>query len=130
MGSSSRSRPVVWILSESGWSSKQFVQAYSSCVVCIITFYSLTGEFFMLVILFSCQDGQINAKELQRVLTSSGISGSYQSFSLETCTVIINMLDRDYSGKMGFSEFKELWSALNQWKVIIVSVGHSWGCKV
>ena len=27
------------------------------------------------------------------------------------------MLDRDYSGKMGFTEFKELWAALNQWKV-------------
>ena len=24
---------------------------------------------------------------------------------------------RDYSGKMGFNEFKELWGALNQWKV-------------
>ncbi|KAK3720048.1 hypothetical protein QZH41_015452, partial [Actinostola sp. cb2023] len=23
---------------------------------------------------------------------------------------------RDYSGKMGFNEFKELWGALNQWK--------------
>jgi len=29
---------------------------------------------------------------------------------------MIGMLDRDYSGKMGFSEFKELWAALNQWK--------------
>ena len=30
---------------------------------------------------------------------------------------MIAMLDRDYSGKMGFNEFKELWAALNQWKV-------------
>lgn len=30
---------------------------------------------------------------------------------------MISMLDRDYSGKMGFNEFKELWGALNQWKV-------------
>lgn len=29
---------------------------------------------------------------------------------------MITMLDRDFSGKMGFSEFKELWAALNQWK--------------
>ena len=28
------------------------------------------------------------------------------------------MLDRDFSGKMGFNEFKELWGALNQWKVL------------
>jgi len=62
------------------------------------------------------QDGQIDAHELQRCLTSSGISGSYQMFSLETCRLLINMLDRDYSGQMGFNEFKELWSSLNQWK--------------
>lgn len=45
---------------------------------------------------------------------------------------MINMLDRDYSGKMGFSEFKELWAALNQWKVSgyhhisVFILRHSW----
>ena len=81
------------------------------------------------------QDGQIDANELQRCLSSSGISGSYQrnglhhilfliplsflslAFSKETCRIMIAMLDRDRSGKMGFNEFKELWAALNQWKV-------------
>ena len=63
------------------------------------------------------QDGQIDAEELQRCLTQSGISGSYQPFGKETCRIMIAMLDRDYSGKMGFNEFKELWTALNQWKV-------------
>jgi len=61
-------------------------------------------------------DGQIDAGELQRCLTSSGISGSYQPFSMEACRLMICMLDRDFSGKMGFNEFKELWGALNQWK--------------
>ena len=37
---------------------------------------------------------------------------------------MINMLDRDYSGKMGFSEFKELWAALGQWKVSGLVGGH------
>ncbi len=67
------------------------------------------------------QDGQIDADELQRCLTSSGIAGSYQMFSRETCVLMINMLDRDYSGQMGFNEFKELWGVLNQWKVHIIS---------
>lgn len=62
------------------------------------------------------QDGQISADELQRCLTSSGISGSYNPFNLETCRLMIGMLDRDYSGSMGFNEFKELWAVLNQWK--------------
>jgi len=62
------------------------------------------------------QDGQIDSQELQRCLTSAGIAGYYQPFSLETCRLMICMLDRDYSGKMGFNEFKELWTALNSWK--------------
>lgn len=62
------------------------------------------------------QDGQISADELQRCLTQSGISGSYQPFSLETCRLMINMLDRDMSCTMGFNEFKDLWQALNGWK--------------
>jgi hypothetical protein len=62
------------------------------------------------------QDQQIDSIELQRCLTSSGISGNYQQFSKETARLMICMLDRDYSGKMGFNEFKELWGALNQWK--------------
>lgn len=61
-------------------------------------------------------DGQISADELQRCLTQSGISGSYQPFSLDTCRLMINMLDRDMSGTMGFAEFKDLWQALNGWK--------------
>ncbi|XP_018534234.1 sorcin [Lates calcarifer] len=62
------------------------------------------------------QDGQISADELQRCLTQSGISGSYQHFSLDTCRLMINMLDRDMSGSMGFAEFRDLWQALNGWK--------------
>ncbi|XP_065053247.1 sorcin-like isoform X2 [Rhopilema esculentum] len=61
-------------------------------------------------------DQQIDALELQRCLTQSGIAGTYQMFSLETCRIMISMLDRDYSGKMGFNEFKELWTCLNQWR--------------
>ncbi|XP_030846633.1 sorcin isoform X2 [Strongylocentrotus purpuratus] len=67
------------------------------------------------------QDQQIDPKELQRCLTSSGIAGNYQPFSLETCTLMINMLDRDHSGQMGFTEFKELWGVLNQWKTTFMT---------
>lgn len=67
------------------------------------------------------QDGQISADELQACLTQSGISGSYKPFSLETCKLMINMLDRDFSGTMGFNEFKELWQTLNGWKTTFLS---------
>ncbi|XP_044149508.1 sorcin [Bufo gargarizans] len=62
------------------------------------------------------QDGQIDAEELQRCLTQSGMSGGYKPFSLDACRLMIAMLDRDMSGKMGFNEFKELSMALNGWK--------------
>ncbi|XP_064419798.1 grancalcin [Latimeria chalumnae] len=62
------------------------------------------------------QDGEVDAEELQRCLTQAGIHGTYTPFSLETCKIMIAMLDKDYTGKMGFNEFKELWSALNAWK--------------
>ncbi|XP_062043447.1 grancalcin isoform X2 [Lepus europaeus] len=39
------------------------------------------------------QDGEVDAEELQRCLTESGISGSYSPFSLETCRIMIAMLD-------------------------------------
>ena len=62
------------------------------------------------------QDGQIDADELQNCLTQSGISGGYKPFNLETCRLMISMLDRDMSGKMGFNEFKDLWAALSGWR--------------
>ncbi|XP_044281030.1 sorcin isoform X2 [Varanus komodoensis] len=61
-------------------------------------------------------DGQIDADELQRCLTQSGISGNYKPFNLETCRLMISMLDRDMSGMLGFNEFKELWAVLNGWR--------------
>ncbi|XP_069472420.1 grancalcin isoform X1 [Ambystoma mexicanum] len=62
------------------------------------------------------EDGEVDAEELQRCLTQSGLHGTYTPFSLETCRIMIAMLDRDHTGKMGFNEFKELWAALNAWK--------------
>lgn len=62
------------------------------------------------------QDGEVDAEELQRCLTQSGFSGTYTPFSLETCRIMIAMLDRDMTGKMGFEEFKELFRALQGWK--------------
>uniref|UniRef100_UPI00358DEAEB grancalcin-like n=1 Tax=Myxine glutinosa TaxID=7769 RepID=UPI00358DEAEB len=38
------------------------------------------------------------------------------AFSLETCKLMLAMLDQDYSGSMGFEEFKNLSTALNGWK--------------
>ncbi|NP_001091359.1 sorcin L homeolog [Xenopus laevis] len=62
------------------------------------------------------QDGQIDADELQRCLTQAGLSGGYKPFNLESCRLMIAMLDRDMSGKMGFNEFKELGMVITGWR--------------
>ncbi|XP_077978472.1 grancalcin-like [Glandiceps talaboti] len=66
-------------------------------------------------------DGQIEATELQACLTKANFHGSFTPFSLETCRVMIAMLDRDMTGKMGFNEFKELWACLHQWKQTFIN---------
>ncbi|XP_015708991.1 sorcin isoform X1 [Coturnix japonica] len=59
--------------------------------------------------------------------TSSGSSlwlfycSSWTAFNLETCRLMISMLDRDMSGTLGFNEFKELWAVVNGWKQHFVS---------
>ncbi|XP_054847119.1 sorcin isoform X2 [Eublepharis macularius] len=67
-------------------------------------------------------DGQIDADELQRCLSQSGLSGAYKPFNLETCRLMISMLDRDMSGTLGFNEFKELWAVLSGWRQHFMSV--------
>ncbi|XP_078492006.1 sorcin-like [Ciona intestinalis] len=57
-------------------------------------------------------DGQASNVEIQRCLKN--YDGS--NFSLGTCTRMLKMLDRDYNGLMGYNEFKEMWSAISQWK--------------
>ncbi|CAI9584787.1 unnamed protein product [Staurois parvus] len=70
------------------------------------------------------QDGEVDAEELQRCLTQAGVHGTYTPFSLETCRIMIAMLDRDHTGKMGFNEFKELWAALSAWKQNFCTFDH------
>ncbi|XP_036601170.1 grancalcin [Trichosurus vulpecula] len=78
--------------------------------------YSASDPMWTYFTAIAGQDGEVDAEELQRCLTQSGISGTYSPFSLETCRIMISMLDRDFTGKMGFNEFKELWAVLNAWK--------------
>uniref|UniRef100_A0A8C1P9H7 EF-hand domain-containing protein n=1 Tax=Cyprinus carpio TaxID=7962 RepID=A0A8C1P9H7_CYPCA len=68
------------------------------------------------------QDGQISAEELQACLTQANFSGGYRPFNIETCRLMISMLDRDMSCSMGFNEFKELWAVLSGWKQHFMSI--------
>uniref|UniRef100_A0A8C2P258 EF-hand domain-containing protein n=1 Tax=Capra hircus TaxID=9925 RepID=A0A8C2P258_CAPHI len=107
-----------------------FLSFYSGSIMILTRFYILvsilvcfyTTSFINQVVIIFYQDGEVDAEELQKCLTQSGISGTFSPFSLETCRIMIAMLDRDYTGKMGFNEFKELWAALNSWKQNFITV--------
>ncbi|KAF7248078.1 Grancalcin [Varanus komodoensis] len=105
------------------------------------------------------QDGEVDAEELQRCLTQSGINGTYsrktsllqniiqlgnlQNYDIDVGCILEKGLNekseygkskdlgehellhilalneypiRDNNGKMGYSEFKELWAAVSAWK--------------
>ncbi len=59
-------------------------------------------------------DRAIDASELQQCITRSRFVA--QEFSLETCRLLITMLDADGNGTMGFAEFQQMWEALSQWR--------------
>ena len=52
---------------------------YSNKQEVVIVFLLVKVKVIVMIAHVTLQDGQIDAEELQRCLTSSGISGSYQS---------------------------------------------------
>lgn len=50
---------------------------------------------------------------LNRNLLELGVQG----FSKDICRSMVAMLDQDRSGKLGYDEFKSLWTSLRNWKV-------------
>nr|XP_023027793.1 calpain-A-like isoform X3 [Leptinotarsa decemlineata] len=50
--------------------------------------------------------------------TSQGIFSEmkFEGFSKDICRSMVAMLDTDRSGKLGYQEFKNLWSSILQWK--------------
>ncbi|EDO40193.1 predicted protein [Nematostella vectensis] len=67
----------------------------------------------------SGRDGEIDAKELQQILSTAlknDLGG--KPFSLEGARSIISMYDEDASGKLGFEEFKETWLQVKKWMKI------------
>lgn len=42
-----------------------------------------------------------------------------EGFSKDICRSMVAMLDNDHSGKLGFDEFKTLWTDIKNWRVRI-----------
>lgn len=43
-------------------------------------------------------------------------------FSKDVCRSMVAMMDSDKSGKLGFTEFRELWVDIRNWKVYLSTV--------
>ncbi|XP_072405615.1 calpain-9-like isoform X1 [Chiloscyllium punctatum] len=64
-------------------------------------------------------DEAISALELQKllieILQKSGLNEKWDGFGLDACKSLISLTDRHGFGKMGFTEFSNLWSKICQW---------------
>lgn len=60
----------------------------------------------------SDRSGRISAGELQQALSN----GRCGRFSVQACTTLITMFDRDNSGTVDFNEFQQMYGFINQWR--------------
>lgn len=54
-------------------------------------------------------------------ITSESVSSisetNNKGFSKDVCRSMVAMLDVDHSGKLGFEEFRQLWTDIKKWRV-------------
>jgi len=78
---------------------------------------SLNSKFQEFFSTLAGEDEQIDSFELQNILSQAFKKEMMgKEFSLESCRSLVSMVDEDESGKVGFSEFKELWMTIRKWK--------------
>lgn len=65
------------------------------------------------------EGGEISWSDLKQLLDHSmrDVMDKDQHFSKEMCRSMVAMMDKDNSGKLGYSEFEELLNDIAKWKV-------------
>lgn len=66
------------------------------------------------------EDMEVDAYELQDILNATFKRASefpFDGFTADTCRSLVAMKDVDRSGKLGYDEFKRLWSDIRVWKL-------------
>ncbi|XP_040907894.1 calpain-2 catalytic subunit-like [Toxotes jaculatrix] len=67
---------------------------------------------------YADQNGELSARQLQRLLNDNFPHGTRTGFGLDSCRSMIAMVDTDQRMTMTFSEFSVLWTKINQYKKI------------
>uniref|UniRef100_A0AAQ5XL74 Calpain-2 catalytic subunit n=1 Tax=Amphiprion ocellaris TaxID=80972 RepID=A0AAQ5XL74_AMPOC len=77
---------------------------------------------------YTSQDAEISAFELRRILNRVVARHDIKTdgFSLTTCRNMVNLLDKDGSGKLGVVEFRILWTKIE--KFLVQSDADGSGC--
>jgi len=76
-------------------------------------------EFFKRIALTDCEIDTWELKGcIDQVFAKDSSLTGFKGFSDETCKILISLFDEDFSGQLGFDEFKLLWRDLAIWKAI------------
>merc|ERR1712150_185627 len=65
---------------------------------------------------YADQNGELSARQLQKLLNDQFAHGTYYGFSVDTCSSMIAMVDLDKRMTMTYTEFAILWKKMNEFK--------------
>ncbi|KAM7398125.1 hypothetical protein PAMA_006147 [Pampus argenteus] len=65
---------------------------------------------------YADQNGELNARQLQRLLNDNFPHGTSYGFGVDTCRSMIAIMDIDHNMRMTFVEFSKLWTKIDEYK--------------